>query len=102
MKIEIETTSYNEHRYSKPWIARVDFSKNPNGEFIWGNWVGDARNGSEGVLVIEAAEGDIVAHGQKDFRKPRNSTPTYCQVRDGALVELSGKAEAYRIATTNS
>lgn len=31
MKIEKKTGSYNERRYSKPWIARVGFSQNPRG-----------------------------------------------------------------------
>lgn len=98
MKIEIKTTSYNQKRYSKPWIAVVDFSKNPKGDYNWGNWVGDHSNGSDGLLVIEANEGDIIAKGQKDFRQPKNSTPTYYQVRNGELVELTGKAEAYQVA----
>lgn len=96
-KIQINTVSYNQRRYSKPWIAKVDFSKNPKGEFIWGSWVGDAREGSEGLLVIEANEGEIIAHGQKDFRG-NNTHTTYCQVRDGKLVELSGKVEAYQLS----
>jgi hypothetical protein len=98
-KIEIKTGSYNQRRYSKPWIAIVDFSIDPRGEFKWGTWVGDHSTGSEGLLVIDANEGDIIAMGQKDFRQPRNSAPTYYQVRDGKLVELASRAEAYKIAT---
>ncbi len=96
-KIQIKTGSYNQRRYGKPWIAMVDFSKNPKGDFQWGDWVGDARNGEEGLLLLDVEEGDIVARGQKDFRKPRNSAPDYYQVRDGKLVGLSGKAEAYQL-----
>jgi hypothetical protein len=33
MKMEIETAAYNERRYSKPWIAKVDVSKKLSGEF---------------------------------------------------------------------
>lgn len=98
-KIEVKTVSYNQRRYGKPWIAKVDFSNNPNGDFFWGSWVGDARNGSEGLLIIEANEGDIVARGQKDFRVPRNSSPAFYQVRDGQLVKLADKAEAYKLAS---
>ncbi len=97
-KIEIKTVSYNQRRYSKPWIATVDFSQNPKGEYRWGDWVGDHSNGSAGLLVINADEGDIIAQGQKDFRQPRNSAPTYYQVREGQLVELPNKAEAYQLA----
>lgn len=97
-RITIKTEAYNQRRFSKPWIAVVDFSSSPKGDFKWGSWVGTHNSGSEGLLVIETNEGDIVAHGQKDFRQPRNSTPTYCQVRDGQLVELASKAEAYQAA----
>jgi hypothetical protein len=95
-RIEKPMGSYNERRYSKPWIAVVDFSKAVNGEFRWGNWVGDAHGGS-GLLVMDVEDGDIVAIGQKDFRQPRNSVPTWYQVVEGKLVKLSGKAEAYKI-----
>lgn len=98
MKITIKTNSYNQRRYSKPWIATVDFSQNPKGEYDWGTWVGNHNSGSEGMLVIEVEEGDVVARGQKDFRQSRNSTPTYYQVRNGELVELTGKAEAYQLS----
>jgi hypothetical protein len=96
-RIELETSSYNQSRYSKPWIARVDFSVDPRGEFRWGTWVGDHNSGSAGLLVIDADEGDIIARGPKDFRG-NNGETTYYQVREGALVELDSKAAAYRIS----
>lgn len=99
MEIKVNTSSYNERRYGKPWIARVDFSTNRQGDFIWGEWVGDHRNGSEGTLFVTADEGDIVARGQKDFRNPRNSAPDFYQVRNGSLEYLDGgKSEALRVA----
>jgi len=99
-KIEIETGSYNARRYGKPWIAVVDFKANIKGEYAWGEWIGDARNGSAGMLIITTHEGDIVARGHKDFRQSKNSAPRFYQVREGALVFLpGGKAEAYKLAT---
>lgn len=98
-QITINTGSYNQRRYSKPWIARVTFDAAGKAEFAWGEWIGDHRTGSEGTLVIEASEGDIIARGQKDFRQPKNSAPRYYQVRNGELAELAGKAEAYKLAT---
>lgn len=100
-KFTIDTHSYNSRRHSKPWIARVDFSNNPKGDFIWGSWAGEEHKGtgSDGVLTISADEEDIVAEGQKDFRGNGGHT-TWYQVRQGALVELSGKAEAYKLATS--
>lgn len=96
--MEIKTHSYNQRRYGRPWIARVDFSQDPKGSFAWGSWIGDARNGSDGILIIDAPEGAIVAYGQKDFRQPQNSAPTWCRVRGDQLAILSGKAEAYKLS----
>lgn len=96
-RIQIETSAFNERRYGKPWIALVTFSPNIEGDFEWGTWVGDVRNGTAGVLEIEAETGAIVATGQKDLRKPRNSAPEWFQVSaEGKLLPLSTKAEALR------
>jgi hypothetical protein len=95
MKLEIATRPYNERRYGKPWVANVDFTSDGQGEFRWGNWCGDI--GGEGILFIEANPGDIVATGQKDFRKPRNSAPEWFAVKeDGSLEPVPGRAEAFR------
>lgn len=94
MQININTQSYNDRRYSSPWIAIVDFSENPNGDFAFGNWIG--RKGEAGILQIESAPGQIVAKGQKDYRKPKNSTTEFFIVQsDGTLSEAITKAEAY-------
>lgn len=94
MKIEIKTATYNPRRYGKPWVARVDFSRNPNGDFEWGTWVGDP--GADGILIIEAVPGDILARGQKDHRG-NNTEVIYDLVRDdGSLLKLTGKASAYK------
>lgn len=95
VEIRIETSSYNDRRYGRPWIAKVDFATNPKGNFLWGDWIGS--NGDNGLLVIKAEAGDIIARGQKDNRKPRNSAPDYYVVMaDGKLCVLNGKAEAYK------
>jgi len=96
MKISIETHSYNQRRYSKPWIARVNFT-DPQGTFSFGDWIGDSNNGSAGLLELDAKPGDIVARGQKDYRKPRHSSPDWYQVApDGSLTPLGGKVEALK------
>lgn len=101
MKISIETSSYNQRRYSKPWIALVDFT-DPQGTFKFGDWIGDAANGSSGLVKIDAEAGDIVARGQKDFRQPRNSSPDWYQVAaDGSLTPLGGKVEALKAFRSN-
>lgn len=97
MKITKETESYNTRRYGKPWIAKVDFSDDPKGKFEFGDWIGDARNGGSGTLVIEAEQGDIVATGQKDFRKERNSAPDFYELNeDSKLSYLGDKGQAYK------
>jgi hypothetical protein len=82
MKLEIETVCYNERRMGKPWIAKVDFDGNTNGNFHWGDWVG--KIGSAGLLMLDVEVGDVVAMGQMDNRKPRNSAPDwYIVVAEG-------------------
>ena len=94
MLIERNTSSYNNRRYSRPWIARVDFSIDPKGVFNWGVWIGS--QGEAGILQIEANPGDIIASGQKDFRKPRNSSPDWWQVGPSSELEpIETKAAAY-------
>jgi len=96
MKITKNTASYNQRRYSRPWIAIVDFS-DPKGNFSFGDWTGDSYNGGEGVLTIDANIGGIIATGQKDFRQPKNSAPNfYVVTTDGALDSIGDKGEAYK------
>jgi hypothetical protein len=95
MKISIETSPYNDRRYSAPWIARVDFSTNNQGEFKWGEFIGD--RGAAGLLEVEAEPGDVIARGQKDHRKPRNSAPDWYIVKpDGSLEAIDGRATALK------
>lgn len=93
MKIQIATGTYNERRYGKPWIARVTFP-NAKGDFHFGEWVG--QEGREGLLLVDAEPGDVVARGQKDFRKPRNSAPDFFIVTDDGELEPASKADAYQ------
>lgn len=96
MKIAVKTESYNERRYGKPWIAKVIITAaKPGGDFLWGNWIGDYRNGGEGELLLNNLEaGDIYAQGQKDNRQPRNSSPKYY------VVDMMGNAIACRSIVT--
>ena len=97
MKILRNTSPYNERRYGKPWIARVDFSADVNGKFNWGGWLG--QPGENGELSLDAQPGDIVATGQKDFRQPRNSAPKWYIVgADGRLLSCTTKIGAVRAA----
>lgn len=95
MKLTRDTSSYNDRRYSKPWIAKLSLSGNEL-KFNFGTWCGDA--GSEGVLILDNVEiGDYIARGQKDFRQPRNSAPDYYKVIDAVgNTESATKPEAYK------
>jgi len=96
MIITINTSSYNQRRMGKPWIAKVNFAT-PKGDFAWGDWTGDHYNGGEGVLSINANPGDIIARGQKDNRQPKNSAPDFYVVTpSGELDSLGDKGEAYK------
>ena len=98
MKITTETKTYNERRYGRPWIARVDISKKAGGEFAFGQWIGDARNGGDGELILDGIEvGDIFARGQKDLRQPRKSAPHYYVLGpDGGGIACSSIVDARR------
>lgn len=97
MEIRIETNSYNHRRYGKPWIAIVDFSQSTKGDFSWGDWTGDHYNGGEGVLTINANPGDIIARGQKDFRKAQNSAPDFFVINsEGKREYIGDKGAAYK------
>lgn len=94
MKITRDTSSYNNRRYGKPWIAKIQLKGNDL-KFRFGSWIGDP--GSEGVLILDDMEpGDFFARGQKDFRKPRNSAPNYYELdADGKGIETI-KAAIYK------
>lgn len=91
MKIQIATPSYNERRYGKPWIARVDFP-DAKGVFNFGEWVG--QNGTSGLLIIDVQPGDIIAMGQKDHRNMSNSAPDFFLVPMDAPEHL--ESNSYR------
>ena len=100
MKLTIKTSPYNARRYSRPWIARVDFT-DPKGKFEFGQWTGQhfGGTGSEGILHIEAEPGDVIAQGQKDGRG-NNGHPGFAFVKpDGTLETGLSKAKAYGLWT---
>jgi hypothetical protein len=96
MRLQIETPSYNDRRYGKPYIATVDFSKSAQGEPTWGEWVG--QPGKEGLLILEANPGEVVMRGQKDSRNTRNSAPDYFVLGEDGTLRPVSKPEAYKHA----
>lgn len=95
MKYTEMTSSYNDRRYSRPWIAKVDFKGNSKGTFTFGIWVG--QEGHSGMLEIECNPGDIIAKGQKDGRNSRNSAPSYYFVTEQFTLEGIHKVDAYKL-----
>ena len=66
MRVLKKFGSYNQRRYSRPWIAVV--TSWPTGgkpEVKWGSYLGDDDGGE---TEIEAQVGDVVRWGQKDGR----------------------------------
>lgn len=90
MKIQIDTQSYNEKRYGRPWIANVTFTSASKADFQFGEWCGTP--GCSGLLEIETEPGSVIAVGQKDFRKQANSAPRFFVVP----AEISGTVESER------
>lgn len=83
IRVTVEFSSYNEKRYSRPWIAKITswpVGGKPTVE--WGNFVG-SDSGGEGEIM--ARPGDIVRWGQKDNRG--NGTRAYWGVvqSDGTI-----------------
>lgn len=97
MKLQIETSAYNERRYGKPWIAKVTFDSKSTAIFDFGNWVG--ATGDEGILELDVMPGDVVAQGQKDYRKPAKSAPDFyivtAETKADDLRDSISKKEAY-------
>ncbi|MDZ4247222.1 MAG: hypothetical protein U1D67_08905 [Dehalococcoidia bacterium] len=100
MRIERETSSYNARRYGRPWIAKVVITEaKPGGEYVWGQWVGDSRNGGEGLLILDVEVGEIFARGQKDNRNPRYSAPNYYVLgEDGKGIKCASIVEARKLS----
>lgn len=67
LTLALETTSYNDRRYGRPWIAKLNFENSIKGEFDFKDWIG--TEGDKGEFVVEnCTAGDCFAIGQKDHR----------------------------------
>ena len=98
MRVIIETDSYNEKRYSKPYIALIDPS---TGEVDrWGVWIGEA--GEAGFLEIDVPVNSVIMLGQKDYRNPKKGKPDYGIVQEDGTVNYYTKAEAIKTARKES
>lgn len=61
--------SYNERRYSTPWVCEMTADGKYNFEKRIGTYTGNGRKGEEGDLVVfEPVVGQVYGYGQKDYR----------------------------------
>jgi hypothetical protein len=95
MLITKNTDSYNSRKVGTPWIAKIIFSKGPQGDYLWGNWTGE--QGCEGILSLNATSGDIIGI---DNRGSRNAK-YYVVTNDGDLEFIGSKVKAYKFFTEN-
>jgi len=94
---ERDTDTYNERRYSSPWIAKVTFPSGAKPDYSFGDSTG--RWGAAGLLRIECTPGEIIAWGQKDLRRPGNSEHTLLVMTASGEMRIVDKTEAFRLAT---
>jgi hypothetical protein len=83
LRITVHFGSYNERRYSRPWIARVTaWPVGGRPVLGWGRYLGDD---SGGECEIMARPGDIIRYGQKDTRGGNGAN-------DWAIAQADGTA----------
>jgi len=92
---ERETGSYNERRYSAPWIAKVSFPSGAKPDYTFGDSTG--KWGKDGLLRIDCTPGEVIAWGQKDLRRPANSDHTMLVMEPDGTMRTIDKTEAFRL-----
>jgi hypothetical protein len=93
MRIVVTYESYNPRRYSRPWIGRVtNWRIGVDPEMEWGGFTGDGRTG--GIVEVEANPGDIIRHGQKEWRNVKASLRYWRVVEDDGTLRKVTPAEA--------
>ena len=92
---EKETGSYAEGRYSSPWCAKVSFPSGAKAVYDFGESTG--KWGKAGLLRVKCKPGDIIAHGQKDLRRPGNSDHTMLLMLPNGRMKKVDKTEAFRL-----
>lgn len=86
-RVVVEFGSYNDRRYSRPWIAKVtSWPVGAAAKLQFGHYLGTDAGGE---AEIQAARGDIVRWGQKDNRG-KGSTAHWGVVQaDGSIAECT-------------
>lgn len=83
MRVSQKFGSYNQRRYSRPWIAKItSWPIGGKPEVQWGGYCGDDGGGE---VEIEAMPGDIIRTGQKDHRGGNTDASWYIVQANGSL-----------------
>ena len=94
IRVTVDFGSYNQRRYSAPWIARVtSWPVGGSSELKFGGYLGDRNNGTGGQAEILAYVGDVVRWGQKDYRGHK-SWSQWGLVEEGGYVRKITPVEA--------
>ena len=102
MQITINTGSYNQRRMGRPWIAKVDFSASPKGEFAWGDWTGRRITASpktppriftRSCLAASSTPSAIRAMPISIFWLPKKNTPDHEALRAERVALIARIAE---------
>lgn len=88
-----ETAAYNDRRYGRPWLGKLN-GKMLTKDYTFIAW--DGRNGHGGIFEFDAEPGQIIAHGQKDFRKNRGGIDGYYICLPDGTMHVLSNAIAYR------
>ena len=90
MKIICKYESFNQRRYSNPWVAIVDKKTGkPDFSKRVGGYTGGYGRGEAGELyVTDPQEFDVYMYGQKDYRG-NNTERHYVQYVFGQFREIS-------------
>jgi hypothetical protein len=91
---EKETSAYNERRFGKPWCAKVTGVTKGKLVYDWADWSG--HTGDNGLLRVACKPGDVIAWGQKDFRKPHASDHTIAIMLDDGRMDTLTVVEAVK------
>lgn len=87
MRVSTSWGSYNERRYSRPWIGKItSWPIGGKAEIEWGSYLGDDHGGE---CEIMAVAGDIVRSGQKDGRGNCGSNEWFVVQADGELLVVN-------------
>lgn len=86
MRVKYKVNSYNNRRYSRPWLAKVEswvVGGNPKLEFMSSL---DAH-----TVIADMAVGDIVKFGQKDYRGSNTINKFGYVDETGEIIEISAE-----------